>query len=104
MSTKLCLTSQSFGIDFQNLAFEIYVPMKNESKFQLNQIIVDRTSIHQENFYTNSPMMIIDTKMSTSRNKSLILIEQGNYLSPLQTANVTVIFNHRVSLLVIHRM
>lgn len=67
----------SFGIDFQNLAFEIYIPMKNESKFhllantydlmsptELNQIIVDRTN---ENSRVNLPMMVIDTKNFNSK-------------------------------------
>jgi len=109
MTFQSCLLSTSFGIDFQNLAFEIYIPMKNESKFrllsntydlisqiQLNQIIVDRTEIIQGNL----PMMVIDTKNSNSKNQSIILIEQGNNLNPIQTANVTVIFNRPVSLIV----
>ncbi|CAF0770589.1 unnamed protein product [Rotaria sordida] len=101
MKFQSCLLTKSFGIDFQNLAFEIYIPMKNESKFNLlsniylNQIIVDRTNIIHENFYMNLPMMIIDTKIRNSKNKSIILIEQGNYENLIQTANVTVIFNHR---------
>ncbi|CAF1553969.1 unnamed protein product [Rotaria magnacalcarata] len=95
ITAKSCFVSQSFGIDFQNIAFEIYIPMKNESKFQFNQIIVDRTSVNQESFLVNSPMMFIDTKISNTKNKSFILIEQENYLSPIQTANVTVIFNHQ---------
>ncbi|CAF5200714.1 unnamed protein product, partial [Rotaria magnacalcarata] len=101
ITAKSCFVSQSFGIDFQNIAFEIYIPMKNESKFQFNQIIVDRTSVNQESFLVNSPMMFIDTKISNTKNKSFILIEQENYLSPIQTANVTVIFNHQVSLSII---
>jgi hypothetical protein len=113
MRFQSCLISSSFGIDFQNLAFEIYIPMKNESKFrllsntydlisqiQLNQIIVDRTEIIQGNSPANLPMMIIDTKNSNSKNQSIILIEQGNNLNPIQTANVTVIFNRPVSLIV----
>jgi hypothetical protein len=109
MTFQSCLLSTSFGINFQNLAFEIYIPMKNESKFrllsntydlisqlQLNQIIVDRTEIIQGNL----PMMVIDTKNSNSKNQSIILIEQGNNLNPIQTANVTVIFNRPVSLIV----
>lgn len=94
----------SFGINFQNLAFEIYIPMKNESKFrllsntyELNQIIVDRTN---ENSRTNLPMMVIDTKNSISKNKSIILIEHGNDSNSVQTANVTVIFKRPVSLIV----
>jgi len=80
--------------------------MNNEKKFHLptmnynfisqfgsNQIIVDKT----ENSYDNLPMMFIDTKSLNSTTKSLILVEQSNNLSSIQTANVTVIFNHRVS-------
>jgi hypothetical protein len=98
-----CLLSRSFGIYFKNLAFEIYVPLKNESKFRLlsnnsqsqiglNQMIIDRTDRVKENSRENLPMMGIDTK-----NRSMILIEQGNDFSQIQTANVTVIFNHQVS-------
>jgi len=113
MTFQSCLLSTSFGIDFQNLAFEIYIPMKNESKFrllsntydlisqiQLNQIIVDRTEIIQGNL----PMMVIDTKNSNLKNQSIILIEQGNNLNPIQTANVTVIFNRPVSLIVTFKL
>jgi hypothetical protein len=97
---------KSFGIDFQNLAFEIYIPRKNESQFHLlsyiqsNQIIIHRTDIIKENFRENLPMMIIDTKISNSKNKSIILIEQENDLNSIQTANVTIIFNHQVSHLI----
>jgi len=63
------------------------------SQFGSNQIIVDKT----ENSYKNLPMMFIDTKSLNSTTKSLILVEQSNNLSSIQTANVTVIFNHRVS-------
>jgi hypothetical protein len=80
--------------------------MNNQRKFRLptmnynlitqfgsNQIIVDRS----ENSYKNLPMIFIDTKSLNSTSKSLILVEQSNNLSSIQTANVTVIFNHRVS-------
>lgn len=106
MIYKSCLPTRSFGIDFQNLAFEIYIPQMNESKFNLlsytqsNQVIIDRTDIMKETFYENSPMMIIDTKHFYSKNKTIILIEQGFNLNPIQTANVTVIFNHQVSQIV----
>ncbi len=70
--------------------------MNNQRKFRLpttsfnsHQIIVDKT----KNSYANLPMMFIDPKTSNS----LILIEQSNYFNSVQTANVTVIFNHRVS-------
>jgi hypothetical protein len=89
------------------VGFEIFIPVNNQSKFRLpmknedltsqfglNQIIVDRTEIMKENSHANVPMMFIDTKNS----KSLILVEQANNLSLIQTANVTVIFNHRVSI------
>ncbi|CAF4302769.1 unnamed protein product [Rotaria sp. Silwood2] len=101
MRFQSCLLTKSFGIDFQNLAFEIYIPMTNESKFHLlsniqsNQIIVDRTDKIEENIDMNLPMIVIDTKMKNSKNKSIILFEQRNYLSPIQTANVTIIFNHQ---------
>ncbi len=80
--------------------------MKNQTKFRLptmdyhvisqfgsNQIIVDKTG----NSDVNVPMLFIDTKSSNSTTKSMILVEQSNNLSSIQTANVTVIFNHRVS-------
>jgi len=99
MKFQSCLLLNSFGIDFQNLAFEIYIPKKNQSQFYLlsNQIIIDRTDIIKENFRTNLPMMIIDTKIYNSNNKSIILIEQENDLTSIQTANITIIFNHQVS-------
>jgi hypothetical protein len=109
MTFQSCLLIKSFGIDFQNLAFEIYIPMKNESQFYLfsqiqsNQIIIDRTDIIKENFRANLPMMIIDTKIFNSKNKSIILIEQENDLNSIQTANVTIIFNHQVSRLMIFK-
>jgi hypothetical protein len=97
MTFNSCLELQSFGINFQNLAFEIYIPMKNESQFKFllkNQIIVDRIGIDS---LENLPMMVIDTKSSNSKNKSIILMEQGNDLNSIQTANVTIIFNHQVN-------
>ena len=110
MTFQSCLISTSFGIDFQNLAFEIYIPMKNENQFHLlsnkydlklqnsfNQIIVDRTNIIKENFHLNLPMMIIDTKFLDGKNQSIILIEQKHHFNSVQTANVTVIFNRQVS-------
>jgi hypothetical protein len=99
MEFQSCLLLNSFGIDFQNLAFEIYIPKKNQSQFYLlsNQIIIDRTDIIKENFRTNLPMMIIDTKIYNSNNKSIILIEQENDLTSIQTANITIIFKHQVS-------
>ncbi len=70
--------------------------MNNQRKFRLpttrfgsNEIIIDKT----KNSYGNLPMMMIDPKVSNS----LILIEQSNYFNSVQTANVTVIFNQRVS-------
>ncbi len=70
--------------------------MNNERKFHLptiqfgsNEIFIDKT----KNSYENLPMMLIDPKTSNS----LILIEQSNYFNSVQTANVTVIFNHHVS-------
>jgi hypothetical protein len=91
----------SFSIDFTNIAFEIYIPMNNQTKFRLptkaefgsNEIIVDKS----ESTYGNLPMMFIDTKNSSSTTKSLILVEKLIDSSSIQTANVTVIFNHRVS-------
>jgi len=105
MKFQSCLLLNSFGIDFQNLAFEIYIPKKNQSQFYLlsNQIIIDRTDIIKENFRANLPMMIIDTKTYNSNNKSIILIEQENDLTSIQTANVTIIFNHQVSRLMIFK-
>src|SRR5438874_711656 len=103
MTFKSCLKLKSFGIDFHNLIFEIYILLKNENRFYLllknqsNQIIIDRTYIIKENFRSNLPMMIIDTKIFNSNNKSIILIEQENDLNSIQTANDTIIFNHRVS-------
>lgn len=74
--------------------------MNNQKKFHLpttqfssNQIIVDKS----ESTFNNLPMMFIDTKILNSTSKSLILVEQSNNLHSVQTANVTVIFNHRVS-------
>jgi len=105
MTFESCLLLNSFGIDFQNLAFEIYIPKKNQSQFYLlsNQIIIDRTDIIKENFRANLPMMIIDTKIYNSKNKSIILIEQENDLTSIQTANVTIIFNHHVSCILIFK-
>jgi hypothetical protein len=99
MKFQSCLELKSFGIDFENLAFGIYIPLKNESRFDLlaNQIIVDRTDIIKENFRANLPMMIIDTKFVHPKNQSIILIEQENDLNSLQTANVTIVFHHQVS-------
>jgi hypothetical protein len=110
MTFNSCLELKSFGIDFQNLVFEIYIPMTNESQFrllsnnydlntqpQLNQIIVQRTEIMKENSLANLPMMIIETKIFNSTNRSIILVEHGNDLNSVQTANVTLIFNHHVS-------
>jgi hypothetical protein len=90
---------KSFGIEFENLEFEIYMPMKNESRFDLlaNEISVDRTDIIKENFRANLPMMIIDTKFIHPKNQSIILIEQENDLNSLQTANITLVFHHQVS-------
>jgi hypothetical protein len=64
------------------------------SQFGSNQIIVDKT----ESLYKNLPMMFIDTKSLNSTTKSLILVEQSTNFNSIQTANVTVIFNHRVSI------
>lgn len=83
--------------------FEIFIPTNNQSKIRLptisefgsKQIIIDKN----ENSFTNLPMMFIDTKNSSSTTKSLILVEQSINLNSIQTANVTVIFNHRVSIL-----
>ena len=110
MTFQSCLRSSSFGINFQNLAFEIYIPMKNENQFHLlsnkydlklqnsfNQIIINRTNIIKENFHLNLPMMIIDTKFLNEKNQSIILIEQKYHFNSIRTANVTVIFNHQVS-------
>ena len=76
---------------FYCLAFEIFIPTASKknylSRFGLNQIIVDSSQ-------ANIPMLIIDLKAS----KSLIVIEQSKEeFHSIQTANVTVIFNHRVS-------
>jgi hypothetical protein len=107
MTFKSCLELKSFGIDFQNVVFEIYIPWKNEIRFDLlsqipsNQIIVDRTDIIKENFRANLPMMVMEMKSSNSKNKSIILIEQENDLNSIQTANVTIILNHQVSHFVI---
>ncbi len=87
------------GIIF--LGFEVFIPMNNQRQFRLplisqmdsNQIIIDKS----ESSYANLPMMFIDTKSLSSSTKSLILVEQSINSSSIQTANVTVIFNHRVS-------
>lgn len=94
MTFQSCLISKSFSIHFQNLAFELIVPEKNQHHFQflLNHIEINRTKIITEYFRTNLPMMTIDTK-----NKSIILIEQENDLNSIQTANVTITFHHKVS-------
>ncbi|CAF1118189.1 unnamed protein product [Adineta steineri] len=103
MTFQSCLGSNSFGIDFQNLIFEIFIPIKNESKFHLlsnnydslliNQLIVDRTNINKDESHANLPMMVIDTKNFDLENRSIILIEQEKNFNSMQTANVTVIFN-----------
>ncbi|CAF1294791.1 unnamed protein product [Adineta steineri] len=100
MSFTSCL---SFSIDFKNLGFEIFIPMNNQNrfylptinseKFGLNQIIVEKN----ENTYTKLPMMFIDTKSFSSSITSVILVEQSMNLTSIQTANVTVIFNHQSS-------
>ena len=94
---------QSFGIEFKNLKFEIYMPVKNESRFDLfaNEISVERTAIIKENFRANLPMMIIERKFIQPKNQSIILIEQENDFNSLQTANVTLVFHHRVRRMVI---
>lgn len=99
MTFQSCLDYKSFGIDFQNLAFEVFVPRKNESRFDLfaKRLIVDRTDIIRENFRANLPMMMIERKISHRSNQSIILVEQENDLNSLQTANVTITFDHRVS-------
>ncbi|CAF1306566.1 unnamed protein product [Rotaria sordida] len=103
MSFTFCL---SFSIDFKNLGFEIFLPINNQRKFHLpsiyhefksqfglNQIFINKI----DNSYENLPMMFIDIKNSSSIIKSFILVEQSNNLTSIQTANVTVIFNHRSS-------
>ena len=92
MKFQSCFDLKSFGIDFKNLEFEISIPLKNESRFDLlaNEISIDRTDIIKENFRENLPMMIIDTKFDHPKNQSIILIEQENDLNSLQTANVTL--------------
>ncbi|CAF3234208.1 unnamed protein product [Rotaria sp. Silwood2] len=104
MSFTSCL---SFSIDFKNLGFEIFLPINNnqrkfrlprignefKSQFGSNQILFNKI----DNTYENLPMMFIDMKNSSSSTKSLILVEQSYNLTSIQTANVTVIFNHRVS-------
>ncbi|CAF1549584.1 unnamed protein product [Rotaria sp. Silwood1] len=104
MSFTSCL---SFSIDFKNLGFEIFLPNNNnqrkfylprisneiKTQFGSNQILINKIY----NSYENLPMMFIDTKNSTSTIKSLILVEQSYNLTSIQTANVTVIFNHQSS-------
>ena len=94
MNFHSCFDWKSFGIDFENLAFEIYIPWKNENRFDLfeKRLHVDRTDIIRENFRANLPMM-----MMMENNQSIYLIEQENDLNSLQTANVTITFHHRVS-------
>jgi hypothetical protein len=101
MKFQSCFDLKSFGIDFKNLEFEISIPLKNESRFDLlaNEISIDRTDIIKENFRENLPMMIIDTKFDHPKNQSIILIEQENDLNSLQTANVTLVFHHQVTCL-----
>lgn len=104
MNFRQCFDRKSFGIDFANLAFEIYLPVNHENRFEFisKRIIVERTEIIKENFRANLPMMIIEKTAS----HSIILIEQENDLNSLQTANVTITFHHQVRsfllLLVIH--
>lgn len=91
---------------FFQIGFEIFIPTSDQRKFLLprintklktqfgsSQILIDKSS----NSYANLPMMFIDTKSSSTTTKSLILVEQSSNISSIQTANVTVIFNHRVS-------
>ncbi|CAF1267055.1 unnamed protein product [Adineta ricciae] len=100
MTFSSCLGTSSFGIDFQNLIFEIHFPKFNqsqihflannydrESNIPFNRILLDRTDIIKEHSHANLPMMVIDTK-----NQSVILIEQGNDFNLVQTGNVTVMF------------
>ncbi|CAM4872882.1 unnamed protein product [Rotaria socialis] len=104
---KMSFTScASFSIDFKNLGFEIFIPMNDQRRFRLpsmheklktqygaSQILIDKIY----NSHANLPMMFIDTKSSSTTSKSLILVEQTHNTSSMQTANVTVIFNHRSS-------
>ncbi|UJR09628.1 hypothetical protein I4U23_013862 [Adineta vaga] len=100
MSSTSC---SSFSIDFQNLGFEIFIPVHNQSRFHLPTMHTDQFGLNQiivtknDNSYRNLPMMLIDTKTLSSSIKSLILVEQSINSSSIQTANVTVIFNHQSS-------
>ena len=104
MTEVSCLRARPFGIDFQNLAFEIYRSWGNESRIHLptdrfqsirspndTQLIVERSDSIQ---ILPKSLMLIDTKI----NHSIILIEQDEQRSSTQTANVTVIFTHQVRL------
>lgn len=73
------------------------MPTRNQSRIRLStfpsgQIIVDKS----DNAYTDLPMLLVDAKDSSAAMKSLMLAEQPLRLTSVQTANVTVIFNHRV--------
>ena len=96
MNFHQCFDWKSFGIDFANLAFEIYLPVNKENRFEFSskRLIVERTEIIKENFRANLPMMVIEKPTS----HSIILIEQENDLNSLQTANVTITFHHQVRL------
>ncbi|CAF1110908.1 unnamed protein product, partial [Adineta ricciae] len=100
MSATSC---SSFGFDFQNLGFEIFIPVHNQSQFHLPTMHTDQFGFNQilitknENSYRNLPMMFIDTKSLSSSVKSVILVEHPISASSIQTANVTVIFNHQSS-------
>ena len=89
-----------------SIGFEIFIPENNERKFRLpriigefisqfdsSQIFIDKTY----NSYEILPMMFVNRKLSNKTTKSLILVEKSIHLSSIQTANVTIIFHHRVS-------
>ena len=96
------ILNEFYGTVFLFIGFEVFIPKNNQSQFRLpsinselisHEIIVDKN----DNSYMNLPMMFIDTKSLSTTTKSLILVEQSINLTSIQTANVTVIFNHRVS-------
>jgi hypothetical protein len=102
MTEESCLRAKPFGVDFQNLAFEIYRSWKNESVIHLpteqfqslrspndTQLIIERTDLSRT---LPTTLMLIDAKV----NHSIILIEQEERRKSIQTGNVTVIFHHRV--------
>lgn len=102
MTEESCLQAKPFGVDFQNLAFEISRSRKNESDIHLpteqfqsirspngTQLIIERTDLSRT---LPTTWMLIDAKI----NHSIILIEREEGRKSIQTGNVTVIFNHRV--------